>query len=178
MKFRFNVNMTPEDYFELNRIVMFEMPAGKKIINTTRIIFAAFCAVAVLFLLSYFDFSTAGVVAAILFLIITVLIQFLTKPLFNMILKSNVKSIAKMKGKPPYTEHSVIEFYDDIFVETSEDNKTEMKYSAIENVFVNDKLVVIFINKMQAYILPVASFESKEQMISLVRFISEKRQGV
>ena len=60
MKFRFNVNMTPEDYFELNRIVMFEMPAGKKIINTTRIIFAAFCAVAVLFLLSYFDFSTAG----------------------------------------------------------------------------------------------------------------------
>ena len=83
-----------------------------------------------------------------------------------------------MKGKPPYTEHSVIEFYDDIFVETSEDNKTEMKYSAIENVFVNDKLVAIFINKMQAYILPVASFESKEQMISLVRFISEKRQGV
>ena len=117
MKFRFNVNIAPEDYFELNRIVMFEMPAGKKIINTTRIIFAAFCAVAVLFLLSYFDFSTAGVVAAILFLIITVLIQFLTKPLFNMILKSNVKSIAKIKGKPPYTEHSVIEFYDDIFVE-------------------------------------------------------------
>ena len=34
------------------------------------------------------------------------------------------------------------------------------------------------INKMQAYILPVASFESKEQMMSLVRFISEKRQGV
>ena len=53
-----------------------------------------------------------------------------------------------------------------------------MKYSAIENVFVNDKLVAIFINKMQAYILPVASFESKEQMASLVRFISEKRQGV
>jgi hypothetical protein len=31
---------------------------------------------------------------------------------------------------------------------------------------------------MQAYIIPVASFESKEQIISLVRFIGGKRQGV
>ncbi len=90
-------------------------------------------------------------------------------------MKTTVKSLTKIKGKLPYSENSVLEFYDDVFIEITDDNKSEMKYSAIENVFVNEKMVVLFINSIQAYIVPTRSFESIEQKNSLVRFIGEKR---
>lgn len=178
MIFKFNVNIKPEDYLEFNRIVMSEMPAGKKLIKTERIIISVFTVLGVILILLNEAGSPSALVAVVALLLSAILVQLLITPGMKLFVKFNVKSLTKMQGKRPYTERSVIEFYDDVFVETSEDNKTEMKYSAIENVFVNDKLVAIFINKMQAYIIPVVSFESKEQMISLVRFISEKRQGV
>lgn len=177
MKFRFNVNITPEDYLEFNRIVMSEMPAGKKLIKKERIIISVFTALCIILILLN-EKGSDLIVAVVALLLSAILVQVLITPGMKLFVKLNIKSLTKTQGKMPYTEHSVIEFYDEVFVETSEDNKTEMKYSAIENVFVNDKLVAIFINKMQGYILPVASFESKEQMISLVRFIGEKRQRV
>ena len=178
MKFRFNVNMTPEDYLEFNRIVMSEMPAGKKLIKTERIIISIFTVLGVILILLNEAGSASALVAVIALLLSAILVQVLITPGMKLFVKLNVKSLSKMQGKMPYTEHSVIEFYDDIFVEISDDGKNEVKYSAIDNFFVNDKLVAIFINKMQAYTIPVTSFQSNEEMLSLVRFISEKRQGV
>jgi hypothetical protein len=156
---------------------MSEMPAGKKLIKKERIIISVFTVFCVILILLNKEGSDL-IVAVVALLLSVILVQILITPGMKLFVKLNVTSLTKTQGKMPYTEHSVIEFYDDIFVETSEDNKTEMKYSAIENVFVNDKLVAIFINKMQAYIIPVVSFKSNEEMLSLVRFISEKRQGV
>ena len=51
-----------------------------------------------------------------------------------------------------------------------------MKYSAIENVFVNEKLVVLFINSIQAYIVPTRSFESIEQKNSFIEFLNERKK--
>lgn len=178
MKFRFNVNMTPEDYLEFNRIVMSEMPAGKKLVKTERIIISVFTVLGIILILLNEAGSPSALVAVVALLLSAILVQLLITPGMKLFVKFNVKSLTKAQGKMPYTEHSVIEFYDDVFVEISDDGKNEVKYSAIDNFYVNDKLVAIFINKMQAYTIPVASFESREQMISLVRFISEKRQGV
>ena len=87
----------------------------------------------------------------------------------------NVKSISKLKGKKPYTEKAVLEFYDDVFIEITDENKNEVKYSAIENVFVNEKIVLVFINGMEAYILPTRNFETNEQKSSFVEFLNSKR---
>ncbi|MBE6748856.1 MAG: YcxB family protein [Ruminococcaceae bacterium] len=177
MKFKFNVNLTQEDYIEFNKVAMYEMSAGKKLVKGERIFFAVFCAIAIVAILLYYKLSLVGFVAVGLFLIATVLVQLLLKPFLNVFLKVSIKSMSKTKGKMPFTEHSVIEFYDDVFVEISEDNKNEVKYSAIDDVFVNGKFVVIFISKIQAYILPVSCFESNEQLITFLKFISEKRQA-
>ena len=42
MNFRFNVHLTQQDYLEFNKIVMYEMPAGKKIVKFERIGIAIF----------------------------------------------------------------------------------------------------------------------------------------
>ena len=177
MKFKFNVNITQEDYIELNRIVMSETPAGKKSSKMSNLIFISFCVIAVLVTLTIYNFSGKAFIAAGVLIIAFLLVHLtLNKTITNLAVKGTVKSLTKIKGKLPYSEHSVLEFYDDVFVEITDDNKSEMKYSAIENVFVNENLVVLFINSMQAYIVPTRSFESIEQKNSLVEFLNGKTQ--
>jgi hypothetical protein len=176
MKFKFNVNITQEDYIELNRIVMTETPAGKKSSKISNLIFISVCAILVLFTLITSKFSGEGFIATGVLIIAFLLVHLtLNKTINNLAVKATVKSLTKIKGKLPYSENSVLEFYDDVFVEITDENKTESKYSAIENIIVNENLVVLFINSMQAYIVPTRSFESIEQKNSLVEFLNEKR---
>ena len=176
MKFKFNVNITQEDYIEFNKIVMAETPVGKKSSKISSLIFIAVCVILVLFTLVNSKFSGVGfIVTGILIIAFLLVYITLNKAINNLAMKTTVKSLTKIKGKLPYSENSVLEFYDDVFVEITDENKTESKYSAIENIIVNENLVVLFINSMQAYIVPTRSFESIEQKNSLVRFIGEKR---
>ncbi len=175
MKFKFNVNITQEDYIELNKVVMTQTPAGKKSSKISNFIFAAVCAILVLFILITSEFSGKGFILTGVLIIAFLLVHLtLNKTINNLAIKATVKSLTKIKGKLPYSENSVLEFYDDVFVEITDDNKSEVKYSAIENVFVNETFVVLFINSMQAYIVPTRSFESNEQKNSLVEFLNGK----
>ena len=176
MKFKFNVNITQEDYIEFNKIVMTETPAGKKSSKISSLIFIAVCVILVLLTLVNSKFSGVGfIVTGILIIAFLLVYLTLNKAINNLAIKATVKSLTKIKGKLPYSENSVLEFYDDVFVEITDDNKSEMKYSAIENVFVNEKLVVLFINSMQAYIVPTRSFESIEQKNSFIEFLNERK---
>ena len=177
MKFKFNVNITQEDYIELNRIVMTETPAGKKSSKISNLIFISVCAILVLFTLITSKFSGEGFIATGVLIIAFLLVHLtLNKTITNLAVKATVKSLTKIKGKLPYSEHSVLEFYDDFFVEFTDDNKSEMKYSAIENVIVNENMVILLINSLQGYIVPTRSFESIEQKNSLVEFLNGKNQ--
>ncbi len=174
MKFKFNINITQEDYIEFNKAIISETPMGKKLSKIEKIFFATLFCVLILIVLTKNDFSDKGFSMAFCLIIAFVIVLFLTKPINNIANKISVKSLTKIKGKLPYSENSVLEFYDDVFVEITDDNKNEIKYSAIENVFVNENLVVLFINSAQAYILPIRSFESNEQKNSLVEFLNGK----
>ena len=176
MKFKFNVNITQEDYIEFNKIAMTQTPAGKKSAKMSTFIFIAVCAVLVLFTLTTSKFSGESFIVTGVLIIAFLLVHLtLNKTITNLAVKGTVKSLTKIKGKLPYSEHSVLEFYDDVFVEITDGNKSEVKYSAIENVFVDEKFVILFINSMQAYIVPTRSFESETQKNSLVQFVNEKR---
>lgn len=179
MKFKFNVNITQEDYIELNKLVMTETPAGKKSSKMSNLIFILFCVIAVLVTLTTYNFSGKAFIAAGVLIIAFLLVNLtLNKKINNFAVKATVKSLTKIKGKLPYSENSVLEFYDDVFVEITDENKTESKYSAIENVIVNERMVVLFINSMQAYIVPTRSFQSIEQKNSLVDFLNSKTQKI
>ena len=64
MKFKFNVNITQEDYIELNKLVMTETPAGKKSSKMSNLIFILFCVIAVLVTLTTYNFSGTAFIAA------------------------------------------------------------------------------------------------------------------
>ena len=174
MNFKFNITLTDKEYFDYNIFWSLKSPYGKKQIVMLRVVMAVlFCAAAFAFCAGG-GFSTDSLIGAIPYLIVLVLFQLLLKPFFSWTLKGHIKSLKK-KGKMGYSPVSKIEFYDEMFVETTPDNKTEQKYTAVERVsIIGDTVVYIHVNNVMAYILPRFCFESKEQYDSFLEFIKEK----
>lgn len=72
-----------------------------------------------------------------------------------------------------------MEFCDDCFTEITDEAKTEVKYSAVERIsIISGKVIYIHINKLMAYIIPIYSFESKEQYSSFISFIKTKNNNI
>ena len=74
-----------------------------------------------------------------------------------------------------YSPESFIEFFEEGFSETTPDNKTEHKYTAIERVsLVDNKMIYIHVNNIMAYMLPLSCFETKEQFDEFIEFLESK----
>ncbi len=179
MNFRFNVRLTPQDYLEFNKIVMFETQSGKKILKSGRILFAVLFAIAAFCVMVYYKFSPASFIGVFILLVLYGLSFFIEKPLMNLSLKATVKALTDSNTKkPPYSEDSVMEFYDDIFTDVSADGKHEVNYSSVEDVYINEKFIILFVNKSLAYPIPASAFKSPEQRGQFVSFIKTKCQNI
>ena len=174
MIFNFHVELNDKDYLDYNIFWLIKSPYGKKQILGLRIFIAvAFAAVAFLSLIGE-GFSANAWFGAIPYVIVAVVFEILLNRFYGWILKIHIKSL-KTKGKMGYSPIADMEFYDETFIETTPDNKTERKYSAIERVsVVDDKIIYIHVNNIMSYILPFSSFESKEQFDAFLAFIKTK----
>ncbi len=174
MKFQFKVSMTDEDYFFFNKFQAIDSPFGKKQIMKIRLIIAVACCVCALVSLWSGGFTAESFVGLIPFLLIAVIFIVTVPKSFAGSLKRQLKSMKK-NGKQGYSPEAVMEFYDDHFSETTPENKTEQKYTAVENIFaVEGKYVYIFVNNVMAYIIPRSSFESVGQYNDFLTFLEEK----
>ena len=130
MKFQFNVNTTDKDYFDYNKFWMLRSHYGKKQMTTFRVIFAVIIGVYIFISLYGGNFTFDSFIGIIPMAILLVLYELLLSPLFVLFLKCHLKSLKK-KGKMGYSPSSVVEFYEDVFIETTPENKTEQKYFII-----------------------------------------------
>ena len=167
MKFQFNVNINEEDYLDYNKFWMLRSHYGKKQMSTFRIIIAVIIGLIIFISLYGGNFTLDSFIGIIPMAILLVLYELLLSPLFVLFLKCHLKSLKK-KGKMGYSPSSVIEFYEDVFIETTPENKTEQKYLSIERVSVVDnKVVYIHVNNIcRTYCL----FLVLNQMNSIMNF--------
>ena len=178
MKFRFNVNATDQDYLDYNKFYMLRSHYGRKRLPTLRIIIAVITAIFIFISLYRGNFTPDSFIRIIPIAILFILFELLLSPLYVSLLKSHLNDMKK-KGKMGYSPSSVIEFHEDVFIETTPDNKTEQKYSAIERVSVVDnKVVYIHVNNIMSYILPFSCFESNEQYNEFFEFIKTKCSNI
>lgn len=178
MKYRFQIHMSEKDYVAFNQFLIYKSPYGKKQFVSLRIVVAVMILIAAVFSLFREGAWPVLAVSLILWALALIAAQLCLKPLYNLILKRHVKQMKKT-GKMPYSSESTMEFYDDYFVETAEDNKTERKYSAMERVSVQEgKRIYIHLNRAMAYIIPVNAFESVEQYEEFLKFIKTKCSAV
>ena len=75
----------------------------------------------------------------------------------------------------PYSASSLLEFFEDRFIESTETQRTEQFYSALEKVcVVNGKAVYAYLNNLQGYILPARFFSSYEHVQQFADFLASR----
>ena len=174
MRFQLNIRLNDKDYLDYNIFWMLKSPYGKKEMLKTRIMIAFFCGAIALIFLFRGEFSSAALLGMIPCAVLCIVLELLWNTFFVWALKSHIKSI-KGKGKMGYSPVAEMEFYDDRLIETTPENKTEQKYSAVERVSViADKVIYIHVNNVMSYILPRECFASKEQYAEFLGFIRTK----
>ena len=124
------------------------------------------------------NFTLDSFIDSIPVAIIFIIFELLLSPLYVLFLKFDLKFLQK-KENMGYSPSAIIEFYEDVLVETTPDNKTELKYSAIERVsIVHNKIIYLHMNHIMSYSLPFSCFESKEQYYDFIKFIKSKFENI
>ena len=174
MKFRLNISITFDDYYKFNEFQALRHPLGKKQILKNRIVtVVALCALTFLSIMVEGFTAEAFLTRIPLFVAVGVFAFFIPK-IIMLMLKQQLK-LMKKQGKLGYSPEAVMEFYDDYFVETTPENKTEQKYTSVESIFaVDGRFIYIFVNSIMAYIIPRTAFESSEQYGEFLSFLEAK----
>ena len=171
MRFSFNVKLTDEDYYLFNEFTVKHMPVGKKTALLSKII------VAVIFLYGAINiFLTKGinsvsVTAAAFFVILFIILALAFDKINSKIVRLQVRTLLK-KDKKPYTADSDLEFYDEFFKEIAPDNKSELRYTAIDKITViKNRYIFIFLDGIRGFVIPVSCFENEEQQKAFLSFL-------
>lgn len=174
MRFKFNINLNDKDYLDYNTFWMIRSPYGKKQMLQFRVLIALVFVIFSFLSLFRGGFSAVAWIGVIPYAVLLLFFELLLNKFFVWVLKGNIKSL-KSKGKMGYSPVSEMEFYDEYFVETTPDNKSEQKYSAVERVsVVGDRFIYIHVNNVMAYILRSSCFDSKEQYNEFLDFLRTK----
>lgn len=173
MKYQFQISLTEDDYLQFNKFHLFRSPYGR------RNFYRGATVAGVIFLVIAFlpalvkGFTTRTVAEAIPVLLFALLLL-CYKPYFMLFLKAHIKW-QKKNGKVSFSPKATMEFYEDHFVETTEENRTEQKYTAVERIsVVENRYVYLHTNSIMAYIIPMASFASREEYDGFLTFAKER----
>lgn len=174
MKYKFQINISDNDYLEYNKFHMLRSPYGKKSLTSLRFALCVIVLSMALISLIANNFSLDSLITVIPVFIVLLLAQIFLKKFLEISIKASVSQLKK-RGKMAYSASSVMEFFDDGFMETAKEQRVEQKYSAIERIsVVEGKYVYLHVNNVMAYIIPNVSFGSHEQYREFVKFINEK----
>lgn len=170
--FEFKVNVD-DDYLLFNQYQLLNSRAGKRTLLSFNFIVPFVClAFILIFIVADFDFQLI-LFEAIMLRILSILWICYSK---KIIFKSIKKNIMKMKkeGRLPYTKEAILKFDDESIHEITPNTESKTNYSMIEKVSVTEKAIYLFINSVQAYILPVTAFSGEMEKSKFLEFINLK----
>lgn len=178
MYFKFDAIMNDEDYINFNIFYQTMTPDGKRGIKRARIRL-----IIVSLLMCFIVFSLTQSSGATAYFFTVLLIYFIV---FCLRKKQNAVNITKRSlkisresGRQLYSQYTVMEFFDDYFVESVDGIRTEIMYSVVKSVkILNGRYLYIDINNTGFYILPFKAFSSNEECTAFIDFLRTKVQNV
>lgn len=174
MKFKFDIKINEEDFYKFNEFVILRSPYGKKSMRALRL-----AIVIMLGLFSAMSFVMNGVTKGTLIAlgataVLILIFQIALNPVMKRTLRKQIKNMNSM-GKPGYCESSVMEVYDDHFIDNQDDGEHKVRFASVERVsIIKDKFVYIHVNSATGYIIKRDVFESDEQYSEFEAFLAEK----
>jgi hypothetical protein len=116
----------------------------------------------------------AIVLITVIFAVVTNVFIWLTvKPLTALILKLNFKMMKK-DGKLPFGFPTTLTFENDYILDASERAETKLFYPTVVKIAESPDAIYVYINAIEALVLPHRVFESGEQKQELLRFLRGK----
>jgi len=171
--FKFSVTLDDNDYFEYNKHVFFNGPAGRNTLLLYRLLVPMLGAFAI------FMFWITGADAilligeAVLFAILSVVFFLLAKPFAIKSIRSSIAN-HKKAGKLPYSKESTLLFEEDTFTSTTPEAITTLKYPIIERIVETEKAVYVMVGVLQAVIIPLKAFSDDAEKTKFIEFIQGK----
>jgi len=176
--FKFDVNITEQDYYDFNTFNNEESKFGKRLMRAFKLLVGVIGLMAIVMFVVNHDFDIGTLIAVIPIVVVVVLLIVFSKTFMRRVNKKTIQTIQK-RGKKLYAPNSTLEFLDEYLVEITPESETKLKYSTVDIAyFVRGEVVYIYINMQQAVILPRASFESQEQWDSFMEFVKGKVKDV
>ncbi|MBR3994316.1 MAG: YcxB family protein [Clostridia bacterium] len=174
MRYSFDVEISEKDYYEFNFYHLFNSERGKKSILRSRLLVPAIFLIYLLYYTARGEDFSALLFSSVIYLILSLIWFFTVKPLEKLILKLRITSLLK-KEKRPYASRCTMEFYDEHFVEVTEDSKSESKYDALYKVAINEgKAIYLYRNSIVANLIPFGVFKTEAERSEFLDFINKK----
>jgi len=83
--------------------------------------------------------------------------------------KNNIKKSLKEGKNNGILGKRTFEICEDEIIETSEYGKSSTNIKSVEDVFINDEYIYIYINRLQAYIVPLRAFINKKEKDEFIK---------
>ncbi|MCL2563022.1 MAG: YcxB family protein [Oscillospiraceae bacterium] len=171
MRYQFEYKLTEEDYLDFN---VFRLHKSKN--NPTGI---SWIGLMILLLLSMVMISQGNyrlLWLSLGLLILWVLIKVVTSRRYGRFsIKKQIQSIAE-DGKLPFGKDNIVSFHEDFVFEIADGNESKTIYENLEKVAVGENAIYIYMNAIQAFILPFSIFETEVQRNEFLTFIKQKAQ--
>lgn len=175
MRFCFKVSLTDEDYLLFNEFALKNADMSKKADKITRILVSLIFIIAGLNLFITNGFNLVSAVAVAVLIVIWLIFLLCVKKSNSAFTKLFTRMLIKGKDKKPYTPEASLEFYDDYFKEIADDNKSEIKYTAIDKISViKGHYVLIFLDSVRGYVIPFSCFSDETEQKDFIAFASGK----
>ncbi len=175
MLYKFDVNLTDEDYYRFNVFMQTKTENGKKNILFTRILFTVLTLALSILIYSTGTLNTMSIPFIITVLIVNLLFQIKYITLVKNSIRKTIEIFEK-QGKFTYSPTSTLEFDEERIYETTKDSKMEQILSELDGISIYNKYKAIYIHKNMAitFILPYRIFENEKQKEEFIDFLKEK----
>lgn len=171
--FRFNITLSEEDYLQFSKYHYFNSTNGQKSFLAYRALAPMLSIMFVLvFLMAGADPLLIGIEAVVLGIFSVIFLRNSRKTVIRYIHKSVER--AKKDGVLPYTPESVLTFDEEFVHEISPKSEQKMEYQLLQKIAVDEGAVYIYINAMQAYILPASCFVDEGEKETFLKFVRGK----
>lgn len=175
--FIFNYNLNEQDYIRFNYYVYYNDKSAKETYNIFK--FKLPVAIWILFTVYFVLYGNLKMFAIITisYLIFWLIFMFFLGFTFEKYIKKIVKITvenAKKNGTLPYDTINKVNFNENEIIEELPNKKNILKYEVIEKIIISNDYYYIFLNSIEAIIIPNKAVKTKKEKEKFYNFLCQK----
>lgn len=175
--FIFNYNLNEQDYIRFNYYVYYNDKSAKETYNIFK--FKLPVAIWILFTVYFVLYGNLKMFAIITisYLIFWLIFMFFLGFTFEKYIKKIVKITvenAKKNGTLPYDTINKVNFNENEIIEELPNKKNILKYEVIEKIIISNDYYYIFLNSIEAIIIPNKAVKTKKEKEKFYDFLCQK----